>query len=371
VDPAELTALGVYSPNAADAEQRLELLDFVLALGATADELVQYKDNLPQLAGGIAIRGGPLLSVEEVAARAGLTPKEVRRLVRLAGLPDPEPGARVFTEGFVALVTGMGDVAAVFGEDAGNQLLRVLGSAMARVADAVTSAFIVNVGPAAFRDAAGLGLARASVDAAPLIPFVAPALGTLFRQQLLTAQRMLDNDADRIGYDTQTLVVGFVDLVGSTELGERLNVRDLGATLTTFENVATDAVTAGGGRVVKLIGDEIMFTAPDAPSAATIALDLAESFRGHPVVPPVRAGLAGGQVLLRDGDAFGPVVNLAARAVTVGDPGDVVATADVAAGSGLAYESCGPQRLKGMSDEVELYRLIRHRPSRRGVRRSS
>jgi class 3 adenylate cyclase len=74
--------------------------------------------------------------------------------------------------------------------------------------------------------------------------------------------------------------------------------------------------------------------------------------------------------LLRDGDAFGPVVNLAARAVTVGDPGDVVATADVAARSGLAYESCGPQRLKGISDEVELYRLIRHWPSRRGVRRS-
>ena len=155
--------------------------------------------------------------------------------------------------------------------------------------NAVTSAFVVNVGPAALRDAAAIGLARASVDAAALLPFVPPALDTLFRQQLLTAQRMLDLDADQVGYDTQTLVVGFVDLVGSTELSEQLSAHDLGVTLTTFENIATDTVTAGGGRVIKLIGDEILYTAPDATAGAAVALGLARRFSDHPLVPPVRA----------------------------------------------------------------------------------
>ena len=56
----------------------------------------------------------------------------------------------------------------------------------------------------------------------------------------------------------------FVDLVGSTELGEKLDMSELGATLSDFENIATETITEGGGRVVKLIGDEIMYTAPDA-----------------------------------------------------------------------------------------------------------
>ena len=99
--------------------------------------------------------------------------------------------------------------------------------------------------------------------------------------------------------------------------------------------------------------------ATNARSAATIALDLVDVFDEHPTVPPVRAGLAGGQVLLRDGDAFGPVVNLAARAVKVARPSTVVATTDVAFDSGLTYKPCGPQRLKGFSDQIELYRLIR------------
>jgi len=76
------------------------------------------------------------------------------------------------------------------------------------------------------------------------------------------------------------------------------------------------------------------------------------------VVPPVRAGLAGGVVLLRDGDAFGPVVNLAARAVKAAPPGQVVATAEVADASGFAHESCGPHTFKGVAEPIALYRLI-------------
>jgi hypothetical protein len=89
-------------------------------------------------------------------------------------------------------------------------------------------------------------------------------------------------------------------------------------------------VTSAEGRVVKLIGDEVLYTASDEASACTIALNLATTFTDRPIVPAVRAGVAGGDVLLRDGDVFGPVVNLAARAVKVAAAGEVVAPVAVA-----------------------------------------
>jgi class 3 adenylate cyclase len=329
-------------------------------LGATTEELVEFRDTLPGLAMVLAIRGGPVLTLEEAAEQSGMRADEMRTLALAAGFPDPAPGIRVFTEGFVAFAAGMAEVTAVFGADARNQLVRVLGSAMARVADAVVSSFLVNVEPAARReDQVGLGVARANVEAAALLPLVAPALDALFRQHLLTAQRMTNADQNMVGFETRRVVVGFVDLVGSTGLGERLTMGDLGAVLTAFEHLAADTVTAGGGRVIKLIGDEIMFTASDAGSASAIALDLADIFRDHPVVPPVRAGLAGGDVMLRDGDVFGSVVNLAARAVKVAQPGEVITTFDAGAGAGLHFEPAGTHRLEGIPGEVELHRVTR------------
>ncbi len=359
VDAGELESLGLYDPADEHAALWLELLHYLIDLGASADDLTAYRETLPGLAAVLAIRGGPLLTVEEVGQRSGLTIDEVRRFVRVAGFPDPESGAPVFTEGTAALAANARAVVDVFGEDAQYQLLRVMGSAMARVADAVVSAFLVNVEPAARReDPVGLGVARANVEAGALLPVVGPALDLLFRQHLLGAQRTALADADLVGYETQRLVVGFVDLVGSTELGERLSVPDLGAVLTTFEQLAADVVTAGGGRVVKLIGDQILYTSPTAGPACTVALNLSAACDDHPLIPRVRGGLASGQVMMRDGDVFGPVVNLAARAVKVAQPGEVLVTADLADAAGLRAEPRGLHRLKGVTSAVELRRLI-------------
>ena len=359
VDAGELESLGLYDPTDENAALRLELLHYLIDLGASADDLTVYRDTLPGLAAVLAIRGGPLLTVEEVGQRSGLTIDEMRRFVRVAGFPDPEPGTPVFTEGTAALAGNASAVAEVFGEDAQYQLLRVMGSAMARFADAVVSAFLVNVEPAARReDPVGLGVARANVEAAALLPLVGPALDLLFRQHLLGAQRTVLADADLVGYETQRLVVGFVDLVGSTELGERLSLPDLGAVLTLFEELAADMVTAGGGRIVKLIGDQILYTSPGARPACTVALDLSAACDGHPLIPAVRGGLASGRVMMRDGDVFGPVVNLAARAVKVAQPGEVLVTADLAEAAGLRTEPRGHHRLKGVGSEVELRRLM-------------
>ena len=361
VDPDELAALGVYDPDGVDAAARLELLEFVTGLGATSEELVTFEDSLPALGGLLAIRGGPALTLEQVAEASGRTSTEIRALAQSAGIPDPEPDVPLFTRAFVDFASGMADVAAVFGEEASTQLVRVFGLAMSRIADAVISSFLVNVVPEVQRqDPVGLGVARANARAASLLPLVAPALDALFRQHLLIARRLTESDLDQTGFETRHLVVGFVDLVGSTLLGQTLDMNELGVTLEDFETVATGTITEGGGRVVKLIGDEIMFTAPDALAAASIAIDLADAFDDHSTVPPMRAGLASGEVLLRDGDVFGPVVNLASRAAKVAQPGEVVTTAAVADEAALPHTSLGPHHLSGIPGEVELHRLVRN-----------
>ena len=351
--------MGLYDPAAPDAAARLELLQYLVELGATADDLVAYRDELPGLASVVAIRRGTALTFDETVERSGMAEEKLRRLNRAAGFADPAPDDHTFSESFVSLASGMDAAERVFGEDAVLQLLRVMGSAMARVADASVSAFLVNVeSTIGNEDPGGLGVARANAEAAALLPFVGTALDALLRQHLIRARRSILGDIADVGYETQHLVVGFVDIVSSTALAQRLSTRELGAALTEFENVAADAVTAEGGRVVKLIGDEILYTAGDERSGCTIAFKLAAAFADHSVIPPVRIGIAAGEVLLRDGDVFGPVVNLAARAVNVAETDEIVTTLPVAEAVGFRSEPLGQRLLKGFDEGVEMCRLI-------------
>lgn len=356
ITDAQLIELGLYYPDGPSAEQRLELLRYLIDLGATVEDLVTYREELPGLAMVVAVRGGGALTLDQVVMRSGVAEGDVRRIVRAAGFPEPGPDDRVFAEGFVALCRLVPVASALFGEEAVFQLVRVMGSAMARVADALVSSFIANVEPAArIEDPVGLRVARANTEAVALFPEVAPALDVLLRQHLVAVRRAATAESEA-GFETRQLCVGFVDLVDSTSMTQRLSMGELGGVLTQFENITTDMVTAAGGRVVKLIGDEVLYTAADGASACRIALDLAAAFADHPSVPRVRAGVASGDVMLRDGDVFGPVVNLAARAAKVGGPGEVVAPTDVALSAGMAFDPLGPLHLRGF-DAVEFCRL--------------
>jgi adenylate cyclase len=361
---AELTAtdfeaLGVYDPDADHAQQRLELLEYLVSLGATAEDLVEYRDGLPGLAIVVAIRGGGQMTLAEAVERSGIPEEKLLQVIRAAGFPEPGGGDRAISEQVAALAAGLAAAEAVFGEHAVLQLVRVMGSAMARLADAAVSAFLVNVEPPARgEDPVGLAVAHANAEAATLIPTVNVGLDILLREHIIRARRTVLGDAAEAGFETQRMCVGFVDLVGSTALSRRLSTRELGAVLTTFEHIAVDAVTALGGRVVKLIGDEVLYTAGDEASACKIALELVATFADHPLVPEVRAGVAGGEVLLRDGDVFGPVVNMAARAVKVAGVSEVVASEEVVAAGGFTGEPLSPQQLKGFDESVALARLI-------------
>jgi adenylate cyclase len=120
-------------------------------------------------------------------------------------------------------------------------------------------------------------------------------------------------------------------------------------------------VARHGGRVVKLIGDVVMFVADDPAKGARAALDLIDELAGDPQMPEVRVGLAAGPVISYQGDYYGEVVNLAARLVKAAEPGAALASESVVEG---APAPLGAQRvqlaaLKGFDEPVPTYRLTR------------
>jgi class 3 adenylate cyclase len=356
--PEELQAAGLYDPADPLAAERLALIDYLVGLGATVDEMVEARDELPAIASRRALRGpGARLTGAEVAARAGVTEEACERIWRAAGFPDPGPDARVYTDEDVETVAIFQAGASLLGEEVVLQVLRVIGSSMARIADATVAAFVVNVAaPSLVDDPGGLTLARANSEAATLLRQSAGAMDVIFRHHVELLQRPLAVGDQR----TQELSVGFADLVDSTAFAQGRSIRDLGAALAEFDELVSDVVVAGGGRVVKLIGDEVMYVSPEPRTACRIAGALAARFEDHPVLPPVRGGVACGSVLSRDGDFFGPVVHLAARAVKLARPGQVLVTAEVrrAAAPDLEFTAAGAREVKGFDEPIELFVLV-------------
>ena len=164
------------------------------------------------------------------------------------------------------------------------------------------------------------------------------------------------------------VAVGFVDLVRFSAITEQVADEELEQLIVRFDEVARDAIAEGGGRVVKMIGDAVMFVADTAEAAALIALDLVEAYANDPLLPPARAGLSTGPVLARDGDFYGPVVNLAARIVDVARASSVVISDSMhdllASSDGFRFHRLPPKRLKGIG-RSQLWAVEATHPARR------
>jgi adenylate cyclase len=355
---ARFEALGLYDPAEPNAARKLELLEYLVSLGAGADDLVQYRDDLPGLATVVASRTGKTLTLSEAAHHAGVAEQKLLQIIRAAGFAEPGPDDRVISEQLADVAASTVAAEAIFGPAAALQLVRVMGSAMARLADAAVSAFLVNIEPGILdSDPVGLRAAHASAEAVALVPSAGAVLETLLREHIVGARRTSRGSVSELGYETRQMCVGFLDLIGSTELAQRLSTSELETLLTEFEHAAADTITARGGRVVKLIGDEVMYVVADESAALQIALSVLAAVSEHPRVPPVRGGVAAGEVLTRNGDVFGPVVNLAARAVKVAAAGEVVAPVALATAAGVEAEPLGSHQLRGFDHDVELCRL--------------
>ncbi len=167
---------------------------------------------------------------------------------------------------------------------------------------------------------------------ASLIPVVEDLQNYVWRRHLAAAagRILLRPDAGDSEAGTP-MVVGFVDIVGFTRRSRGLTADQLAHLVEVFEDVTSSVVTEHGGRVVKTIGDEVLFVADTPADGARIALALVEAEERDEDYPEVRVGAAYGQVLSRMGDVFGSVVNIAARLTSLARPGRILLDRELAA----------------------------------------
>jgi adenylate cyclase len=125
--------------------------------------------------------------------------------------------------------------------------------------------------------------------------------------------------------------VGFADLVSYTSLSRRMNEKTLAQLVQRFENKCAEIISVGGGRLVKTVGDEVLYIAETPAAGAEISLALCHAFTEDEILPEARVAMVWGRILSRLGDIYGPTVNLAARLTALADPGTVLVDSMTAA----------------------------------------
>jgi adenylate cyclase len=153
----------------------------------------------------------------------------------------------------------------------------------------------------------------------------------VWRRHLTTTAERLVAVSDG---QARTMTVGFADMVGFTRTTREVSPTRLLTMVDNFQEIAHELATAHRGRIVKTIGDEVLFLtdgADDALDAAQIALGLLDECAQQPLLPELRIGIAHGPVLTHYGDVYGEPVNIAARLTAHAPPGRVLIDAPLAA----------------------------------------
>ena len=359
---------GLYDPDAPDAEARLAVLEFLTdEVGASIPEIVQAleENRVLSMAAFRTIRpDGGRATLAQTAERAGISPASAVRVWRAAGFPDPRPYERRFGEADVQLLELYRSTRHFVGEDAALQLVRTIGSAVSQVAEAEIAMVRSNMEAPFTARGEFVEVARRYRDiVADLFPRIVGALDTLHRHHVDAIARRYSGTSPSAA-NVVALAVGFADLSGYTGISSQLDPEELGEMLDRFEATTSDVVAAAGANVVKRIGDAVMFVTNAPGVACTLGLDLVAA-TAMARLPKLRVGLAFGDVVVRQGDFYGPTVNLAARLVAATDPGTVLADGVLQrrlarARGAYTFVPAGRLPLSGFNNPIEAYQLLRH-----------
>jgi len=358
-----------------------------------------------ELAGGISpaaddiearLLGQPRsMGAREVSAKASVSVRSARKFWHALGFPHVEDEETVFTE---ADLLALQSVAAlvrdgVFDEPTALGMTR----AFARTTDRL-AVWQVQLMAEAIGDLPqqvdttgtpenrgvdyGLDMTRgmpdpataraAAAKLADIADDLEPLLVYAWRRHLWAAISRMITDAEPIEDQPGVMrSVGFADLVSFTQLVRRLSERELARMVQRFEALASDVVTAHGGRVIKTVGDEVLFVAIGAAPAAAIALDLVEAMGQDDVLPDVRVGMASGRVISRLGDVFGNTVNRASRLTAVARPRTVLVddaiAASLASTSGFEMSVLRRRTLRGIGPVTPWVLRRADQAGRRGM----
>ena len=262
----------------------------------------------------------PHLTRLQVTEQAGVSLEVARELWRLLGFPEQDDDDVAFTEADVQALRYSHDLMklGILSPERQAALVRTWGRSFARLAEwqtrLLTEVALENDDP--------VGQITALTE--EVLPRLETLQNYVWRQHLAKASRRMMT-TESLGSDVTQLAVVFVDIVGFTSRSKELSDIELVTWIEFFEAECSAAVNEHGGRVIKNIGDEVLFVADDVAQAAEVALLLTS--RGaddEDDFPAVRAGIAYGEVVARLGDVLGPTVNIASRLTSVARPGTVL-----------------------------------------------
>lgn len=262
----------------------------------------------------------PVFNAQEVAARTGVSVDDARRLWRALGFPEhgletafTDADAEALTTLVTLVRTGIIDF------DMAVNLTRAVGQTMARLADWEVATLVHRVEELVSDDDPGGSRTSSALRLIDRIdePFE-ELLTYAWRRHLAAAvarvEALRSNEED---LNTVQLTVGFADIVSFTALSNRLTEERIGDLVELFESRCADVVAAQRGRLIKSIGDSVLFVNDDPERAYDTAEGIINVVGRDSRMPDVRVGLASGSVVMRLGDVFGPPVNLAARLTAV------------------------------------------------------
>ena len=276
----------------------------------------------------------PTLRRADIEATTGIDRDRTIRWWRAMGFPEVADETVAFNELDVDLVVRLGELeaAGLIDDVDVMRLARLLGASFQRIAEAqlaLVDDILVRVADA---DPELLHRERLrqllDQDDPALMKLMERSVIYVWRRHMLAALgRRLDPRLDpSVGpdHETDVLAVGFADLSGFTKFSKGLTPAQLTEVIDAFEAAAFEVVAPTDGRVVKLIGDEVMFVAPTLADAVTIGLDLRDRLATVPGIPTIHCGIALGPTVAVGGDVFGTTVNLASRLTSIARKGTVV-----------------------------------------------
>jgi adenylate cyclase len=272
---------------------------------------------------GILLGGGRQYTRAQVAELSGVSVERASELWRALGFATQDDDAAVFTAGDVTALRLTDQLIqnGILDPSLATSTARMIGQHMSRLAESQVHML---------RDllAANPELAADERLLTRLVEHLTPELESLqnyvWRRHLAAYSGRMLAPANEDEIDEVRQVVGFADMVGFTSLTRRATEKELVAVVDAFDALAAEVVAENHGRIVKMLGDEVLFVADSPADGAEIALTLIARAEQDASVPALRAGLAYGRVLSRFGDVYGPVVNIASRLTSVARPGTVL-----------------------------------------------
>ena len=345
--------------------ERAELILWLFEQGITAEEI---RDSFaPMLLAARRILGddGSHISARQISDEVGIELDQLLRFQRASGLPQvDDPDAAVFMrpDGDTAVhIKRFLDL----GIDPEQMLtvVRVLAEGLSNAAEVMRSAAL---GPVFHPGVTELEIAKGFQA---LVSQAAPLLGPMIQDMLLLQLRhVAETDAinaneRRAGAPlpgARLVACAFADLVGFTRLGEELPPEGIEQLSNRLAEIAREVVVAPV-RLIKTIGDAVMFVSTDTAALLDVMLGLVAATEADELLPQLRVGVAHGSAVSRAGDWFGSPVNLASRVTSAARPGAVLvsesAREQIGEDDRYRWSFAGSRRLRGVISDVRLYRV--------------